>query len=71
MADRESKEGASRRIWAEASQFFQARALFDVIEDEVEHEERAYYLANVGRELTQDAAREVEALYNDEGPKHG
>ncbi|KHJ63128.1 hypothetical protein [Burkholderia glumae] len=54
-----------------AAQFFQARALFDVIEDEVEHEERAYYLANVGRELTQDAAREVEALYNDEGPKHG
>ncbi|WP_017922238.1 hypothetical protein [Burkholderia glumae] len=53
-----------------AAQFFQARALFDVIEDEVEHDERAYHLANVGRELTQEAAREVEALYNDEGPKH-
>lgn len=54
-----------------AGQFYQVRALFDVIEDEIEHEERAYQLAIIGHALAFESALEVEALYNGEDANHG
>jgi ATP-dependent protease HslVU (ClpYQ) peptidase subunit len=54
-----------------AGQCYQVRALFDVLEDEVEHEERAYQLATIGRALAFELAVEVEALYNDESTNNG
>ncbi|WP_186142379.1 hypothetical protein [Burkholderia gladioli] len=54
-----------------AEKFHSACALFDVIEDEVSHEERAHRLASVGRDLSGDAAREVEALYLEKEVRRG
>ncbi|MBU9272712.1 hypothetical protein [Burkholderia gladioli] len=46
-----------------AAKFHRASALFDVIEDEVQREERACQLAVIGVFIMDAAAGEVEALY--------
>ncbi|WP_186100314.1 hypothetical protein [Burkholderia gladioli] len=53
-----------------AEKFHRAGALFDVIEDEIPHIERAHRLAAVGFNMTLDAAGEIEALYGKNGCSH-
>ncbi|WP_186071626.1 hypothetical protein [Burkholderia gladioli] len=54
-----------------AGKFRRASALFDVIEDEVQREERASQLAVIGVFITAAAAGEVEALYLEREVRHG
>jgi hypothetical protein len=49
-----------------SEKFDQARALFDVIEDEIEHEPRTYLLATIGMGITHDGALAVGKLLDGE-----